>query len=298
MIKVVFEGDAVTRVRFGSSPLWEAIASIELLLRHRVVPEPYRHWARSTRQRLPVHLVARLPAIHRQLRPSSAGARLPVPAAEQTTLHDELAAMVALNAQHRDLTRAAGVLADYWDIALAPSWPSIRSALDHELTQRARRVLTGGYPAALVGLGGQAVWKPPVLLAPAASPVEVICSGTFCLVPMAFAAGRSILVAGEQEHALSYQAPVTGLPRADEPPQPTTEERLALLVGDGRARVIRALESPATTTTVAESLGLAKSTVSQHLGALHAAGVVRRQRSGNHVIYELDHAGFELLRLF
>nr|AGZ93999.1 arsr family transcriptional regulator [Streptomyces sp. MMG1662] len=70
---------------------------------------------------------------------------------------------------------------------------------------------------------------------------------------------------------------------------------MALLIGTGRARIMRALEMPKTTTAVAQSLGLAKSTVSQHLVVLTSAGIVWRQRLGGRVFYQLDHSGFALL---
>jgi DNA-binding transcriptional ArsR family regulator len=73
-------------------------------------------------------------------------------------------------------------------------------------------------------------------------------------------------------------------------------DRLAILLGKGRATVMRALVVPTTTTAVSTAVGLAPSTVSQHLAALSAAGVVRRTRNGFRVLYELDHGGFALLR--
>jgi DNA-binding transcriptional ArsR family regulator len=87
--------------------------------------------------------------------------------------------------------------------------------------------------------------------------------------------------------------------RANEKPArnnlPPRADRLAELLGRGRASVLRALVVPTTTTVVARAVGLAPSTVSQHLSALHLAGVVRKRRSGSRVLYELDHGGFILL---
>lgn len=52
---------------------------------------------------------------------------------------------------------------------------------------------------------------------------------------------------------------------------------------------------PATTTGLATEIGLAPSTVSEHLATLSAAGVVHRRRSGRHVLYGLEPAGVALL---
>lgn len=97
--------------------------------------------------------------------------------------------------------------------------------------------------------------------------------------------------------AMSYQARTAGFAAGlnqRQPSQPQAD-RLTILLGDGRARVLRSLEMPKTTTEVAKSLGLAKSTVSQHLAVLTSAGVVWHQRIGGRVLYQLDRAGFALL---
>jgi DNA-binding transcriptional ArsR family regulator len=61
--------------------------------------------------------------------------------------------------------------------------------------------------------------------------------------------------------------------------------------------VLRALAVPATTTALATTLGLAPSTVSEHLSGLQAAGVVHRRRAGRRVLYGLEPAGVALVNL-
>ncbi|MDY7087379.1 MAG: helix-turn-helix domain-containing protein [Actinomycetota bacterium] len=48
---------------------------------------------------------------------------------------------------------------------------------------------------------------------------------------------------------------------------------------------------------LATALGLAPSTVSEHLAGLLAAGVVHRRRAGRRVLYGLEPAGTALVRL-
>src|SRR5690606_30268172 len=79
-------------------------------------------------------------------------------------------------------------------------------------------------------------------------------------------------------------------------PLPDTD-RLVILVGRGRAGVLRALHRPATTAALATELGLAPSTVSEHLTSLTAAGVVHRRRLGRRVLYGLEPAGVALVTL-
>jgi DNA-binding transcriptional ArsR family regulator len=61
--------------------------------------------------------------------------------------------------------------------------------------------------------------------------------------------------------------------------------------------VLRALTVPTTTTGLAGALGLAPSTVSEHLAGLQAAGVVHRRRAGRRVLYGLEPAGIALVNL-
>jgi DNA-binding transcriptional ArsR family regulator len=59
-----------------------------------------------------------------------------------------------------------------------------------------------------------------------------------------------------------------------------------LLLGHGRATVLRALGRPATTTELARRLSYAPSTVSAHLDVLARAGLVDRHRVRRSVFYE------------
>jgi DNA-binding transcriptional ArsR family regulator len=61
--------------------------------------------------------------------------------------------------------------------------------------------------------------------------------------------------------------------------------------------VLRTLTTPASTTGLAATLGLAPSTISEHLAGLQAAGVVHRRRIGRRVLYGLEPAGVALVNL-
>jgi DNA-binding transcriptional ArsR family regulator len=74
-------------------------------------------------------------------------------------------------------------------------------------------------------------------------------------------------------------------------------DRLALLLGRGRAAILRSLATPSTTAGLAATLGLAPSTVSEHLSVLVEVGVAGRRRAGRHVVYGLEPAGLALVGL-
>ncbi|HKE81992.1 MAG TPA: winged helix-turn-helix domain-containing protein, partial [Solirubrobacteraceae bacterium] len=75
------------------------------------------------------------------------------------------------------------------------------------------------------------------------------------------------------------------------------DERLELLLGHGRAAVLRALSRPSTTTELAARLSYAPSTVSAHLDVLSRAGLLERHRVQRRVFYGLNETGTALVTL-
>ncbi len=73
-------------------------------------------------------------------------------------------------------------------------------------------------------------------------------------------------------------------------------ERFRLLGEPMRIRILDHLrDEPMAVGTLADALGTSQQNVSKHLGLLHGAGIVSRERSGNAVIYGIaDQSVFEL----
>ncbi|MDG4806698.1 helix-turn-helix domain-containing protein [Micromonospora sp. WMMD1120] len=72
---------------------------------------------------------------------------------------------------------------------------------------------------------------------------------------------------------------------------------LARVISPGRAALLHLLDAATTTTTgLARLTGMSAGNVSQHLAALHAAGLVHRSREGRHVLYRNTDAAKVLLR--
>jgi DNA-binding transcriptional ArsR family regulator len=99
---------------------------------------------------------------------------------------------------------------------------------------------------------------------------------------------------GQRSVAIGYQARGTAELWA---PSEEVDDRLNLLLGHGRATVLRALERPATTTELARRLSYAPSTVSAHLDVLARAGLVDRHRVRRSVFYGLNDTGSSLVAL-
>lgn len=301
MIRIDVDEDTLRTVRLTFSPLWETFGSIGLLARYRgEVPAPYTEWARAVRRTMPAILAQDLAGLLRD----SALARLvpgflPLPDPARNTFAAELDHLRRSRGNPPEEQHLYSLLTRYWDCTLAPHWNRIHSSLEEEILLRGRTLAVEGPEAMLGELGGRVLWTRPRLTVPYHRDLDLtITRSRLLLVPTVFSGGLRLLVEGPDGVAMSYQARATGRLRiltagAD---GDRTEDRLALLLGKGRAQVVRALELPMTTTAVAESLGLAKSTVSQHLAVLSGSGVVWKRRMGASVFYQLDQSGLALLR--
>jgi DNA-binding MarR family transcriptional regulator len=301
VIRLTLDDDSLGAVRLAFSPLWEVMGSLGILARYRgTVPSPYTDWARRVRGQLPEKAVQVLAdeLRHWDGKLGRPGLAL-VPDPARNSLGAELAYLREATRGHPAVVRITGLLEEYWKQAIAPYWPSIRSSLEDEILFRGRALALGGPELMFAELGGRVIWSRPVLTAPFHYDLEVpVTRSRFMLVPIVFAGGIRLFLQEDDMVAMSYQARGTGYFRVltTRPALAQADDRLALLLGRGRAQVVRALDAPATTTDVAESLGMAKSTVSQHLAVLSDAGIVWKQRLGGRVFYQLDQSGLVLLR--
>lgn len=332
MIRIHLDPATLARTRIAISPLAETVSALQLVQRSGPrAAWPYTDWAKQAWELLqaderlaPLGIYALLQEWQKY--GPTPDFFDPVPEAPRAELAEELEALrrtpAALIkeqfARHypaelpeplqpfRDdhtatLHTLADALGEFWRGALEPVWPKMRAALDEEVVLRARSLASHGPESVIAGLGGRTVWEEPVLSLPKLKESKhYTVDQRLILVPLIFAQER-VSCSTDHPHLLrvSYQARGAALlaggaaaPSAAEP------DRLVPLVGTRRAAVLRALEVPATTSTLAARLALAPSTVSEQLAALVASGVARRTRSGRQVFYELEPAGEVLLALF
>lgn len=299
MIRLQVDDDSLGRVRLALSPLWETIGSLAILARYPgEAPSPYSHWVRAVRRGMPRELVEGLvEPMRRADPPLFPPGSVPLPSPARSTLAAELMEL-RVRCEGRGADRLCALLDQYWDWAIAPHWARVRASLEEETLFRGRTLVVSGPEAMLEELGGRVLWSRPFLTAPFHCDLEVsVTRSQLLLVPTVFAGGVRLLQQESDVVAVSYQARATGFFQVLTAPDRVsrTEDRLALLFGSGRAQVVRALEMPQTTTAVAASLGMAKSTVSQHLTVLSASGLVWKQRLGGRVFYQLDRGGIPFL---
>ncbi|MEW9515373.1 ArsR/SmtB family transcription factor [Streptomyces tubercidicus] len=298
MIRIHLDELTLGRVRIAISPLWEAFSSLALTIRYRSqIPYPYTKWARTALRRVSPALHQELAATVRSQWASPSSSLTPIPTGCSPTIEEELTTLRAVGHD-----RFAQLMGDYWAAAIAPCWPDMRGMLEEEILVRGRTLVTGGADTMLRGLGGRISWERPELNVPHRADLDwPITDGRLVIVSTLFARGTRVFSTLGDTVAFSYQAQGAGVLSGhnSNAAKPVDEvqprDKLTILLGRGRAAVLRALWSPTTTTGLAGSVGLAPSTVSQHLAVLSSAGLVRRHRVGSRVLYELDDSGIALL---
>jgi DNA-binding transcriptional ArsR family regulator len=115
----------------------------------------------------------------------------------------------------------------------------------------------------------------------------------FQLVPTVFGTECRLQIVPEWRPRLSYPVRGGGLLYQKPPSQ-----SLELALGAGRASVLQALTTPASTSELAYRLMVTSSAVSQQLDRLKRAGLVEARRSGKRVYYQLTQRGEALIALF
>lgn len=321
MLELEFTAADLARTRFALSPLWEVVASVRVLKRPAEHPL-LRPWSEFAAPALAASgadwelLSALVPVPTRRL----PGFVCPPPSTPVPDLGVELATLratapqevragvellpgpptAALAALHehpeRELGRLADGIAHYWEVALAPHWPRIRSLLEADVLHRAARLAEGGTQRLFDDLDPQVSWDEGTLrLAHRhASGVRTLGGRGLLLVPSAFIWPRifSVTRPGGQP-ALRY--PPRAIGTLWQPRVSTPSEALAGVLGASRARLLAELETPVSTTELARRTGLSAGGVSQHLSRLRAAGLVAPHRSGHRVLYARTVRGQALL---
>jgi DNA-binding transcriptional ArsR family regulator len=296
-------------IRFAISPMAEAAAALKALAGARRAPWLVPWLRRQEPGR--AELRAAQPAFDALVETMRGGRWLPdfltpPPTELDTTFEVELAGVRAtpLDRVRRDLELTLGggrrgrmlppafarpdlveALADgiaaFWARILAPEWPQRRAVLERDLVQRAGRLATYGWARALEGLGPQIRWLPGGFIQVNdwdAAPVEV-AGARLVLVPNGFDAHWLAL---DPPHAYAVAYPARGVAASPAERAPGGLDRL---VGRSRAAVLRALDTPASTSHLVHTLGMSLGAVGDHLAVLRDAGLVSRVRSGRSVLY-------------
>lgn len=323
MVRFQLEADDLADTRFAISPIADAACSLWALA------DPRRYalhapWLRFARAQLPA---ADLGFLLSLVGPSLALPDFitPRPAAFAPSIEDELATVRGTAPQlvRRDLIAVhapsplPGALADaassddeaveavrdaiclvlqrYWETCLKPIWPQLRLVLEADVTYRARRLAAGGARLLFADLHPNVRWHDGVLhIGEMIGRHEVDVSGRgLLLVPSAFAYKPVPPLISTQAPWVVY--PSRGVGTLWSPAPAADGSVLESLLGAPRARLLRLLEEPLSTSDLARRQRVTPSAVSQHLRILRAAGLVTRARDGRYVLHRRSRLGDELV---
>ena len=318
---LVFGRDDPARVRFVVSPLWETMAALRVLL------EPHRRryhlpWLDSVRpdvDRLELWPLLVL-SPHSGWTPDFLS---PAPAGPGTDIADQLAQVRATAPEQvareveRSLTQRSGkpapegawrllddpvatrgLLADLleqcWQLLIAPHWPRLRDLLQADVLYRTQTQGDYGLEQVLDNLDPHAHWTGHAMVIDGPETVRHRLAGAgLLLMPSAFVWPRLIVLTDPPARpTLAY--PARGIAELWQPVPTHHSEALARLLGQTRAALLESLAEPASTHTLARRHGLAPSTVSEHLTALHGARLITRRRHRHAVLYQQAPLGAEL----
>ncbi|MET9793071.1 ArsR/SmtB family transcription factor [Streptomyces canus] len=312
MIEIVLGVDDLASVRFAISPLQETCHSLWALRDPGDFPLHLR-WLRLIRPRLADldrELLMALVSERRWLpdfitpRPLS---RMPEMEEELQTVRNADPATVRRDVQtaYRDQRmpevlrgdpaalrdRIADVLEAYWRTALERYWPRMRGVLESDILYRAQLLADGGAAALFAGLHPNVQWDSGILrLHPMGTHSRVRAGSGLTLCPTLF--GRKATAPIGEVPRVDY--PARGVATLWEAVTAAPADSIAALIGRPKAAILAALDTPDSTASLARTLGVTPSAVSQHLTVLAACGLLTRARAGRTVLYARSELGDRL----
>jgi DNA-binding transcriptional ArsR family regulator len=308
-----FGREDLLHTRFAISPLFELQASVSAV-RDPGVHSVHLPWVRAARERLAGFDYAMLDALlpDRGYAPDffAPPPRTPLPdvadelervrATDPAQVRRELGwrfggavpdvVRPLLDDAGRGIDTLVDVMAGYWERALAPWWDHVRALLEADIRHRAGRLAEGGALELFAELHGGVRWRSGTLEVEAAADAVVALDGRgLQLVPSVFVWPRTgAMFDPPWQPSLIYAPRGVGdlwTPSGEGP------AALGDLVGRGRARILAALGAEASTTELARRLAASPAGVSEHLGVLRRAGLVRARREGRSVLYSRTAVG-------
>ncbi|AXK35478.1 ArsR family transcriptional regulator [Streptomyces armeniacus] len=321
-----FGAEDLLRCRFALSPAWETQEAVRLLTR----PGQWGHHLPWLRRSAPAARELRLQRLWLLMpaRGYTPDFLAPLPDSPLTSFDDEIARVretdpelareeiacsladtpgaaesAAGRAMLSDPAAAVQALADAttraWEALIEPYWPRLRALLEADILFHTRRLGEGGLAALFEGLHPQVTWADGTLTVERSVDFSRRLDGSgLILIPSVFV-WPDVISGFRPPWPSAVVYPARGIGSLWSGPGPGgaaggIPAALARLLGPNRAAVLSALGEPATTTALADRLGLAPSSVSVHLATLRAAGLLTSHRVRHQVRYERTPLGIAL----
>jgi Helix-turn-helix domain len=319
----VLSADLLARSRFVVSPLSETVAALMVLSRPDPPGTPWIRSFRALHREACLGMLAedklRAMVADHMWRPRRGRApgwiadflALP-PLGDGATFADELAQLAAwdddgIRAEIRQFAvgplpaalgrpglrdAVADILRWVWTTTLVSDWPRRRRVLEADIVARTSRLARHGWAGVFDTLSPHSSWLGDGRLQINGYELpdrDLSQARQLDFVPVHGYTGWDML---ERPHRYALVYPVSGA-LADIGSTRADADGLARLIGPNRARVLRLLDEPRSTTQLAALTGLPPGAVSSHLRVLLEAGAVLRRRTGREVLYwrtSLGHA--------
>jgi DNA-binding transcriptional ArsR family regulator len=332
VIHLHFTATDLARVRFAASPLTETVASLRTLAAGRTGRQLHRPWIDGFAERAGRLRPADLDLLLALVRPEGyiPDFLVPPPDRRSSTFADALAQIadadpeivareLAHLAAHRvaqqgpgsDERRArlqalvqrpdAGIgpvteaLEAYHRVAIAPVWPRIAALLNDDIAYRLDALADGGVDRMMTNLHPSVTFADQTLKIVKYYEGHADCGGRgLLLMPCAFA-WPDVLVRTAQPETPTVSYSPRGLGRLWEKHSEPTGSALAGVLGQTRAALLAQLDLPMSTSQAATQMALSAPTLSVHLKALYAAGLLTSRRAGRQVLYSRTELGDRLL---
>jgi DNA-binding transcriptional ArsR family regulator len=211
-------------------------------------------------------------------------------------VHPDVRPAVLTGRRDRLRRRIVDALAAYWDACFEPWWPRMRTVLEADIVFRGRVIAREGLAAMFADLSPRIRLVDDVVKVEMSSKVgfrRTTAGEGLTLAPSLFTRNATAPISPAEPPLILYGARGVGTLWESEPPG--ARDALADLLGAVRARLLGALESPASSTELAVRLGVTTSAVNQHLRALRDGGLLTSARHGRSVLYLRSDLGDRLV---
>ncbi len=332
MIHLHFTAVDLSRVRFAVSPLLEAVASLRTLASARRGGHLHRGWVDRMPDRVAELRERDLELLTALVRPSGyiPDFLVPPPRRRAATFGESLAQVAAADpeivaaelahlATHRIAQQGPGragrrallqglvdrpdaglgpvteALEAYYRVAIAPDWQRIQALLRDDIAYRLQALADGGVDQMMRDLHPSVGFAEETLNVVKYYEGHADLGGRgLLLVPCAFA-WPDVIVRTAQPDVPTVTYSPRGLGRLWEQQPAPAGAALSDVLGRTRAALLSQLDLPMSTTQAATQLALSAPTLSVHLQALRAVGLLTSHREGRQVLYSRSELGDRLL---
>ncbi|WP_405808899.1 winged helix-turn-helix domain-containing protein [Streptomyces sp. NBC_01520] len=193
------------------------------------------------------------------------------------------------------VSRIAEAMEQAWHELLATDWPQLRAICERDVVHRVGVIGEHGWATTIESLHPGIAWR--------AGGIEIgffrggtvrLVGDGLLLIPSVFVGHIAAHLEDPWPRTLIYRARGTAALWGEQETVPQ-RDALTALVGRARARLLLALDAPASTSHLARSLAMAPGAVGDHLAILRGAGLLVRARSGRSVLYRRTPLGEALV---